>query len=100
MIVFSSSRREEQLGPEGAAGAHPHPQDVQDADVVLDGAHHGRHEHRQRHGRALQPAAVAHRHPLQVVLYFVWLGEGDPPATLHVEVINQRCRAARAFSFY
>ena len=64
MIVFSSSRREEQLGPEGAAGAHPHPQDVQDAVVVLDGAHHGRHEHRQRHGRALQPAELAHQCPL------------------------------------
>ena len=59
-----SLRREEQLGPEGAAGAHPHPQDVQDAVVVLDRAHHGRHEHRQRHGRALQPAAVAHRRAL------------------------------------
>ena len=59
-----SFRREEQLGSEGAAGAHPHPQDVQDAVVVLDRAHHGRHEHRQRHGRALQPAAVAHRRPL------------------------------------
>ena len=66
MIVFlaSSFRREEQLGPEGAAGAHPHPQDVQDAVVVLDRAHHGRHEHRQRHGRALQPAELAHQRPL------------------------------------